>query len=91
MNDQPPLEELLERTRRVSRQQTMEADEPLGSVLADRILAERNEDPESVSPMRTVERWSMAGAACAVGIALASSLMAPNAEEAVVGDLWVEI
>ncbi|MDB4537823.1 hypothetical protein N9230_04330 [Akkermansiaceae bacterium] len=91
MKDQPPLEELVTRTRRVLRDTCADEQEPLGSVLAERIIADRRNSPVEKSPWLTVERCSLVGAACAVCLAVVSSFLDGRTKEEPIGDLWAEL
>ena len=91
MKDQPPLEELVTRTRRVLRDTCADEQEPIGSALAERILADRRAAPAESAPWLTVERCSLVGAACAVGLAVVSSFIVEQPEEEPIADLWAEL
>jgi len=89
--NQPPLEELVKRTRRVLRDTCADEQAPVGSALADRILANRRQEPVEKSPWLTVERCSFVGAACAVCLAVMSSFVEEKADHEPIGDLWAEL
>ena len=89
--DQPPLEEIVSRTRRVLKDTCAVEQEPIGSTLADRILADRRQSPPEKSPWLTVEHCSFVGAACAVCLAVVSSFLEDKTEEEPIGDLWAEL
>ena len=91
MKEQPPLEELVMRTRRVLRDTCANEQEPLGSALADRILAERRNSPAEKSSWLTVERCSLVGAACAICLAVVSTFAEGQTKQEPIGDLWAEL
>ena len=90
MKKQPQLEELVTRTRRVLRDTCTDEQEPLGSALAERILADRREEPAGSPSWLTVERCSLVGAACAVVLAVISTVVGGQAETEPIADLWME-
>ena len=90
MKEQPPLEELLKGTRRVLKSEPTNNQEPLGSVLVDRILSERRATPTQRPSIFTVEKCSLIGAACAVCLALGINLFNHGENDSAIGDLWME-
>lgn len=88
-HDKPPLEELIERTKRVQKDRA--AGEPVGSTLTDRIMAKRREESKTMS-IRVIERCSFAGASLAIVVAaLIHFIPTTQPESNSVGDLWLEM
>lgn len=90
MKKPPRLEELVTRTRRVLRDTCADEQEPLGSALAERILADRRTAPGESGSWMTVERCSLIGAACAVVMAVVSTVVVGQQEGKPIEDLWME-